>query len=434
MTQTFNCPSCAAPLEYEGKPMQKCSFCESTVIVPTPAVRPAFFDQSFDLSALTGKTLKIARIQQALSTGNKIEAIKIFRETFGTGLKEAKDAVEAMERGEGVDVSGMQIRTTNIVSDPKSLEAVKKIGYTIGGTILTVTGLILVATVGIIISVFYFVNRTIDRAIDKTANSIVATPNKGDTKQKDADEILRFGGDGIGAGRFKDNREVAIDGNGRIYSADYNGGRIQVFDSDGKFITQWIADPRMNLYGLAADRKGNVFIANNKGIFAYEGESGKLLQKVESVNPRGLAVTLDGKIVYTTNKGIIVVDNNLKSLLDLKDAGERANAAGGFSAVAVDGNGNIYALDQQNKDICKFSPDGKFLNRFPSLSSSPNAIAVDPKGRIFVANTSNIIALDENGRSLKSFGATQAFGLAFDDQGSLLVASRPFVVKYRLNF
>jgi ribosomal protein L7/L12 len=36
----------------------------------------------------------------ALSAGKKIEAIKLYRQRTGVGLKEAKDAVEAMERGQ----------------------------------------------------------------------------------------------------------------------------------------------------------------------------------------------------------------------------------------------------------------------------------------------------------------------------------------------
>ena len=37
-----------------------------------------------------------------LRQGNKIGAIKLFRETFGTGLKEAKDSVEQMQTGQPV--------------------------------------------------------------------------------------------------------------------------------------------------------------------------------------------------------------------------------------------------------------------------------------------------------------------------------------------
>ena len=39
------------------------------------------------------------QINDLLQRGSKIEAIKIYRESTGVGLKEAKDAVEAIEAG-----------------------------------------------------------------------------------------------------------------------------------------------------------------------------------------------------------------------------------------------------------------------------------------------------------------------------------------------
>lgn len=40
---------------------------------------------------------KLAAVRGELARGNKIAAIKLFREATGLGLKESKDAVEAME-------------------------------------------------------------------------------------------------------------------------------------------------------------------------------------------------------------------------------------------------------------------------------------------------------------------------------------------------
>lgn len=39
-----------------------------------------------------------AEIESAIAQGHKIEAIKLLREATGMGLKESKEAVEAMER------------------------------------------------------------------------------------------------------------------------------------------------------------------------------------------------------------------------------------------------------------------------------------------------------------------------------------------------
>jgi ribosomal protein L7/L12 len=38
-------------------------------------------------------------IREILLSGNKIKAIKLYRELYGVGLKEAKDAIDALERG-----------------------------------------------------------------------------------------------------------------------------------------------------------------------------------------------------------------------------------------------------------------------------------------------------------------------------------------------
>lgn len=41
-------------------------------------------------------------VQQLLIAGNKIQAIKLYREMTGLGLKEAKDAVDTMQRDLGL--------------------------------------------------------------------------------------------------------------------------------------------------------------------------------------------------------------------------------------------------------------------------------------------------------------------------------------------
>ena len=91
--------------------------------------------------------------------------------------------------------------------------------------------------------------------------------------------VLKFGDEGIGPGMFKDARSIAVDASGKIYVGEYTGGRIQVFDPDGKFLTQWTVDPKMPLRGLAADRKGTVYVVQAGKITRHDGETGKLLSE-----------------------------------------------------------------------------------------------------------------------------------------------------------
>lgn len=438
MTKSFNCASCSAPLEFEGKTIQKCEFCGSTVIAPPEMFyrnSPAPFG---DFSSLTGKALKIAEIDQLIHSGNKIEAIKVFRETFGVGLAEAKEAVERMARGESVDISGMQVRTTAAVPftmSPESIDAVKKAGTVAGGFSLVIGVLILIITVSSVGIGLYFAFSGTHRSAAVASNTdSEPSPKVTGSKAGEMSEMLKIGGEGNGPGRFEDNRHVAVDGKGRIYSSDYSPHRVQVFDAEGKFINQWNPVDGDNLYGLAADREGNVYLANNDGIFKHEGESGKLIAKVDRADSRAMALTWDGKLVSVNGKVITIYDKDLKLVSEYKDAGDRANSTFGFDGVAIDGNGVIYAADRTKKEICKFSADGKFLDRFANPASSNYGMAFDPQGRLFVSNVSNIFVLDADGKQLKLFDSYQAFGLAFDQSGDLYVAARPHVIKHKLNF
>jgi sugar lactone lactonase YvrE len=65
---------------------------------------------------------------------------------------------------------------------------------------------------------------------------------------------------------------------------------------------------------------------------------------------------------------------------------------------------------------------------------SPNDLAVDSQGRLFVSQIVCVSFFDPNGNYLQDFKTDQAFGLAFNDQDELLIASRPFVVKYKIGF
>ena len=99
---------------------------------------------------------------------------------------------------------------------------------------------------------------------------------------------MRFGSEGTGAGRFEDARSVAVDGAGRIYVAEYSGGRVQVFDSAGTFLTQWMADARMPLLDLEADRGGTVYVVQSGRIRRYEGATGRALGEVPRAGRRQL--------------------------------------------------------------------------------------------------------------------------------------------------
>lgn len=262
-----------------------------------------------------------------------------------------------------------------------------------------------------------------------------------------ANEVLRFGSEGIGPGMFSDSRSIAVDGAGHIYVGDYSGGRIQVFDSAGKFQTQWMVDPKMPLRGLAADRKGTVYVVQSGLINRYEGESGKSLGPVSFSGGWGF-----DDVISTPDGGLLAAwYKNRDDVVRFNASGQvtRAipKAISGITdrseldmRVAADGLGNMYVLGTFNNAVFKFTAEGKFVNKFggdgdqPGQFRAPQAIAVDGKGRVFVSDIKGIQIFDSDGRYLQLFKPDGlASGMVFNDKGELFIAARKQVLKYVLN-
>ena len=104
MSEVFQCPSCGAPLDYSSgdEASVRCPFCRSTVIVPDELRQ----DSPKKIPIPPSFTIQIEEIRRLHAGGNKIAAIKVYRQAFGSGLKEAKDAVEELDRGSILPLPG----------------------------------------------------------------------------------------------------------------------------------------------------------------------------------------------------------------------------------------------------------------------------------------------------------------------------------------
>lgn len=261
-----------------------------------------------------------------------------------------------------------------------------------------------------------------------------------------ANPTLNFGSEGIGPGMFKDARSIAVDASGKIYVGEYSGGRIQVFDSAGKFITQWTVDPKMPLRGMAADRNGVVYVVQSGMISRREGQSGKLLSQVNYSGGWGfddIRTTADGGVVaswYKNRDDIVRFDSAGQVVRTIRAAISSVTDNSELDTqVAIDGLGDIYALGTFSNAVFKFSPEGKFITRFgdagdqPGQFRAPSAIAVDGKGRVYISDFKGVQVFDSNGRYLAVFdpGGT-ASGMVFNDKDELFIAARNHVVRLAL--
>jgi len=258
---------------------------------------------------------------------------------------------------------------------------------------------------------------------------------------------LTFGGKGTGDGQFQDARSIALDGAGNIYVAEYGTGQVQEFDPQGNFINSWPTEGDTPLRGMAADKAGNVYVVRSGVILKYAGASGKLLKKIKgndffddvALLPDGglLACVCFGadNLVFLNAKGATV--SRVRKVITSQTSGAITDVR-----IAVDGLGNIFALSAADSAIFKFTPAGKFVDKFssegdePGQLRAPYALAVDSQSRLYVSDFKGIQVFDAQGNYLDLIqppDSAFAYGLTFNDQNELFAVGNNHVFKFVLN-
>jgi len=148
-------------LDYDGRSETiRCSYCATTIIVPdslkTASTKLGVIGDEDPIQAA-----QIHEILRLVEEGKKIEAIKLYRETFGVGLKDAKEAVEHLEHGDPTAVVLTTAATTTAAS-------------TGCGCLLPLIILLIMAGVGL--AIFY------DQSPDEI-DSIIQSLTEGDISQ-----------------------------------------------------------------------------------------------------------------------------------------------------------------------------------------------------------------------------------------------------------
>ena len=197
----------------------------------------------------------------------------------------------------------------------------------------------------------------------------------------------QWGSFGSGNGPFKLPAGVAVSGTGQVYVADYNNDRIQRFDADGTYQTQWgtggSGDGQFDQpSGIAVSGKGQVYVAdfNNDRVQRFDtdgayqmqwGESGSVDGQFDS--PRGVAVADTGQ-VYVADAGNHRVQRFFDSDAWVSGTNRFVDGGVGPTSVAV-GPGDILGtsltLDFSKELVVH---DGTIVNAGGSLSLSGGSL------------------------------------------------------------
>ena len=407
-----------------------------------------------------------AEIRQLLRDGQKIEAIKVYRRTYGVGLKEAKDAVERLEPGPSLP---------GLSAPPPPTGATPSGSPLFGRLFILIIGIIAVAWFLTTISggdngLTAFFRRLSPPRTPPTPTATrppaptrfplatpapTATPVPTATPRYFEPHIL-VGCAGIARGCFDLAQSLGVDGQGNIYAgddSDFVGGRVQVFDPTGEFITQWlVGDKNSDLRRIAVDRQGIVYVVSDGDIYRFQGSSGKPLGKLAYGGGQGfqdVATTADGKLVASWNKDwrggvfvdfkesqddIVVFDSagNVAQVLPQALSKIAGAAAELVTWLTVDKQGNIYASGRLNPGIYKFAPDGEFLGKFAEDKIQDGApLAVDAQGRMVAALHSDILIFAPDGSFLGSEDWS-ANDMVFNERNELLTIDDSEIKKFVL--
>lgn len=419
-TESFKCPTCGAPVEYDGKGEKtvKCPYCGEIAEVPVsllPPPEPIRFEVVPQSFTLTPGEATIAKATVATGAGcvlgSVLLPIIIVLVTGGIIW-----FVFSQAFGKVNDVTSSVMNTTN-------------------------------ATIQAAVSL-----AKATRAPAATSPRL-PTPTPGY-----AISVTTFGAKGIAPGKLNDSRGIGVDSKGNVYVADYTGGRVQVFDSTGQYVSQFkSAIGKSIMAGFAVDRKGTVYIVENGIIARYNGLTGDKLGTLAYNGGSGFGeVTAmpDGGLlamwyqrrngIFTTRDGAredtVSFDVNGKvSLVVQAPIGDQTDNLELDNLPAVDPTGNIYLEAQMEDAVFKYSPDGKYQTRFgekgdqPGQFSSVNAFAIDSQGRLYIAESRHISMFTGAGRFVRRFDVTSTvMGMAFDDKDNLFTTDGSTVTKYAL--
>lgn len=177
-------------------------------------------------------------------------------------------------------------------------------------------------------------NRPSSVAVSPSGEIFVGDGHGGDSNArivkfaKDGKFIKTWGTKGTGRGELDTPHTLAFDSRGRLFVGDRNNNRIQIFDQDGNYITEW----------RQFSRPSGVFIDKNDVIYVSDSES----ESVSKNHPgwkRGIRVgsAKDGSVAAF-----------------IPDPTENATGTSGAEGVAADSKGVIYGAEVGQKDLKKY--------------------------------------------------------------------------------
>jgi len=211
--------------------------------------------------------------------------------------------------------------------------------------------------------------------------------------------IKTWGEQGEGKGQFNEPSGLTFDKDGNVYVADAVNGRIQKFDSNGKYLME------INLSKTGFWRPRNVLVAPNGDIYVANTGKWNIYRFNKNGGQIGAFTELFGEVfglamdkaglLYVADAGaraVVVLSPDLQILRKHKIKAWR-NVQGTMPMIAMDSKQRLYCVSAYEQKIAvydttdpKFKLIGEIRNQkgAPPLFNNPLGIAIDGEDNIYV--------------------------------------------------
>ncbi len=464
MEDTFACPKCGGPLDHHlPDPILRCPYCTSAVIVPENLrAKPSFsksggkftMQGASNMAGLLQKAAQLKQVKDLALAGKEEEAVRLFQQATGQDETSARQAVQMLAAGQPITISASEAGMDGEAGDASlHLDTTVSVNPGARNALRWVFGIIIaISLFGSLVAVAIplITGGIITAALASAgllgqptpaAGVVSVVPPIGQPKPTPtpayAQHDLLFGEEGNGPAMFDDARHVAsIASNGNFAIADYSNGRVQLFNSNGEYQTEWRVQNRAGdgpalIRSIAASREGDIYLAAEGRLLQYD-QTGTLLGTTELEDYLlFVQVAPNGDLFVTGDTEVFLLQNGLVVGGLLGDAYEQNTDLHSINdPFALGGDGNLYMLASTPQcAVFVFSQQGQFLNRFGSCGDEPGqlhapySIAVDGKNRVFIGDINGIQVFGTDGRwqaLLDGPPSGVPFGLAIDGNGRLL--------------
>lgn len=217
-------------------------------------------------------------------------------------------------------------------------------------------------------------------------------------------KVLSFGSPGDGEAQFNSPSGLAVDDNDIIYVADSKNNRIQKFDPEGNYISEFTGEentcgPLNSPGGLKINRNGDIYVVD-RGNSRIVVLNGAMEYKAIIEAPGQLSDPKD--LTFDDNGCVYVTDLKLNNIVVFQETGEYRGRFGGTgtqkgrlnrpTGIAIDRFGRLFVCESANHRVSVFNTSSEFLECFSAGLSmvNPCALTVDEDGFVYIASSDSI--------------------------------------------